>query len=91
MSHLQFCRARKLREKIAGVTPVSGFWSKMCEKYSEDTYRQHVTALGVRLFSLLFLRVELAEEVEREDRVQIDDDACQHERQDQLQHRQPHQ
>jgi len=50
------------------------------------TYREHVVALGVGFFSLLvFLHVELAEEVERQHGVQVDNDTCQHKRQDQLQ------
>jgi len=44
--------------------------------------------LGVRLFTFLLLDVELAEEVERQHSVQVDDNTCQHERQDQLQRQQ---
>jgi len=40
--------------------------------------------LGVGLFTFLLLDVELAEEVERQHGVQVDDNACQHKRQDQL-------
>ena len=50
-----------------------------------QTYREHVVTLGVRFLSLLLLDVELAEEVERQHSVQVDDDTRQHERQDQLQ------
>jgi len=42
--------------------------------------------LGIRFLSFLLLDVELAEKVERQYGVQVDDDTRQHERQDQLQH-----
>jgi len=54
------------------------------------TYREHVVTFGVGLLAFLLLDVELAEEVERKHRVQVDDDARQHERQDQLHHHHHH-
>jgi hypothetical protein len=48
------------------------------------THREHIVTFVVWFLALLLLNVELAEEVECNDSIEVDDNTCQHERQHQL-------